>query len=74
MLSELKGAALLKGSSGNSARGHGPAGLGGVPDRSTRRGTRWGLDTLEVNPLRVDGECVEVLDALALWRNEGDPK
>ena len=32
------------------------------------------LDTLEVNPLRVDGGDVEVLDALAIWRNEGDPK
>jgi len=28
------------------------------------------LDTLEVNPLRVDGDQVEVLDALAVWREK----
>jgi len=32
------------------------------------------LDTLEVNPLRVEGDCIEVLDALAVWRSEGDSK
>ena len=30
------------------------------------------LDTLEVNPLRVEGADVEVLDALVVWK-EGQP-
>ena len=74
MLSELKGAALLKG-----ARGTQPADMDRLVSvvyqiAQLAEGLGGALDTLEVNPLRVDGECVEVLDALALWRNEGDPK
>jgi acyl-CoA synthetase (NDP forming) len=72
MILELKGAALLSG-----ARGTRPVDmeqLVSVVHRIARlcEGLGEALDTLEVNPLRVDGECVEVLDALALWREEGD--
>jgi acyl-CoA synthetase (NDP forming) len=72
MLSELKGAALLKG-----ARGTRPVDM----DRlvavvyhiaQLAEGLGDALDTLEINPLRVDGDIVEVLDALAIWRSEGD--
>ena len=74
MLSELKGAALLSG-----ARGTRPVDM----DRlvavvyqiaQLAEGLGEALDTLEVNPLRVDGDCVEVLDALAVWRDEGGSK
>ncbi len=74
MLSELKGAALLSG-----ARGTRPVDI----DRlvavvyqiaQLAEGLGEALDTLEVNPLRVDGDCVEVLDALAVWRDEGGSK
>jgi succinyl-CoA synthetase beta subunit len=72
MLSELKGAALLKG-----ARGTRPVDM----DRlvavvhqiaQLAEGLGDALDTMEINPLRVDGDIVEVLDALAIWRGEGD--
>ncbi len=74
MLAELRGAAVLKG-----ARGTRPVDLDRLVSvvyhiAQLAEGLGEALDTLEVNPLRVDGECVEVLDALALWRNEGDPK
>ena len=73
MLGELKGAALLSG-----ARGTRPVDTNRLVSvvhhiAQLADGLGEALDTLEVNPLRVDGECVEVLDALALWRNEGEP-
>jgi succinyl-CoA synthetase beta subunit len=70
MLSELRGAALLRG-----ARGTRPVDvdwLASVVAGIARLAEGLGdaLDTLEVNPLRVDGDDVEVLDALAVWREE----
>ena len=72
MLLELKGAALLSG-----ARGTRPVDIDNLVSvvhhiAQLCEGLSDALDTLEVNPLRVDGDCVEVLDALALWREEGD--
>jgi hypothetical protein len=72
MLAELRGAALLKG-----ARGTRPVDMDKLVSVVYRiaqlaEGLGDALDTLEVNPLRVDGDTVEVLDALALWRNKGD--
>jgi acetate---CoA ligase (ADP-forming) len=72
MLTQLKGATLLSG-----ARGTRPVDMDRLVSvvyhiAQLAEGLGEALDTLEVNPLRVDGECVEVLDALALWRNEGD--
>ncbi|MGH9095268.1 MAG: acetate--CoA ligase family protein [Acidimicrobiales bacterium] len=71
MLSELRGAALLRG-----ARGSRPADMDrlvSIVGRIARLAEGLGdaLDTLEVNPLRVDGDEIEVLDALAVWRGEG---
>ena len=73
MLAELRGAAVLKG-----ARGTRPVDMDRLVSvvyqiAQLAEGLGEALDALEVNPLRVDGECVEVLDALALWRDEGDP-
>jgi acyl-CoA synthetase (NDP forming) len=67
MLAELRGAALL-----NGARGTQPVDMGelvSVVARIARLAEGLGpaLDTLEVNPLRVDGDQIEVLDALAVW-------
>jgi acyl-CoA synthetase (NDP forming) len=72
MFAELKGAALLKG-----ARGTVPVDMNTLVSVVSRiaqlaEGLGDALDTLEINPLRVDGDVVEVLDALALWRNEGE--
>jgi acyl-CoA synthetase (NDP forming) len=72
MLSELRGAALLSG-----ARGTRPVDMDRLVTvvyqiAQLAEGLGEALDTLEVNPLRVDGGDVEVLDALAMWRNEGD--
>jgi acyl-CoA synthetase (NDP forming) len=74
MLSELKGAALLSG-----ARGTRPVDMDRVVSvvyqiAQLAEGLGEALDTLEVNPLRVDAECVEVLDALAVWKEEGGSK
>jgi len=30
------------------------------------------LDTIEINPLRVDGNQIEVLDALVVWDKDQD--
>jgi acyl-CoA synthetase (NDP forming) len=73
MLSELRGAALLSG-----ARGTRPVDMDRLVTviyqiAQLAEGLGDALDTLEVNPLRVDGGDVEVLDALAIWRSEGDP-
>ncbi|MFB4299215.1 acetate--CoA ligase family protein [Actinomadura sp. NTSP31] len=66
-LGELRGAALL-----NGARGAKPADLDAVANVVARvaavaasLGDR--LEALEVNPLRVDGAEVEILDALITW-------
>ncbi|MGB7103699.1 MAG: acetate--CoA ligase family protein [Acidimicrobiales bacterium] len=72
MIGELKGAALLRG-----ARGTRPVDMDRLVSvvydiAQLAEGLGEALDTFEVNPLRVDGETVEVLDALALWRNKGD--
>jgi acetate---CoA ligase (ADP-forming) len=68
MLAELRASALLKG-----ARGSTPvdierlcqviASVAGLAE-----GLGPALDSLEVNPLRVDGADVEVLDALVVWK------
>jgi acetate---CoA ligase (ADP-forming) len=73
MLAELKGAALLKG-----ARGTRPVDMERLVAvvyqiAQLAEGLGEALDALEVNPLRVDGDIIEVLDALAIWRNEGEP-
>jgi acyl-CoA synthetase (NDP forming) len=66
-LGELRGAALLRG-----ARGSTPADLDAVADVVVRIGRLAGglgqrLESLEVNPLLVDGSRVEALDALVTW-------
>jgi acetate---CoA ligase (ADP-forming) len=68
MLAELRSAPLLKG-----VRGSIPADLDrlcqvivSIADLAGRLGSA--LDTLEVNPLRVEGADVEVLDALVVWK------
>ena len=68
MLAELRSAALLKG-----VRGSAPADvdrlchvIARIADLAGRLGSA--LDTLEVNPLRVDGVDIEVLDALIVWK------
>ena len=68
MLDELKGASLLRGARGTRAAD--------IPKlrRSIASIARVAetlgpaIDTLEVNPLRVDGGDIEVLDALAVWK------
>lgn len=67
MLAELRGARLLEG-----VRGGPPADLDrlaevvvAIGDLAGRLGDR--LESLEVNPLLVDGERVEALDALITW-------
>ena len=74
MLSELRGATLLSG-----ARGTRPVDMDRLVTviyqiAQLAEGLGDALDTLEVNPLRVEGGDVEVLDALAMWRNEGEMK
>ncbi|MFF0524144.1 acetate--CoA ligase family protein [Actinomadura nitritigenes] len=66
-LGELRGAALLDG-----ARGTKPADLdavAGVVARVAALAASLGdrLESLEINPLRVDGAEVEILDALVTW-------
>jgi acetate---CoA ligase (ADP-forming) len=72
MLAELRGAALLKG-----ARHSTPADIDRLCQviasiAALAEGLGPALDTLEVNPLRVEGADVEVLDALIVWK-EGKP-
>ncbi|MCK9541031.1 MAG: acetate--CoA ligase family protein [Novosphingobium sp.] len=71
MIDELAGRPLLDG-----ARGLKPANrdrliavIAAIADAAWRLGDR--LEALEVNPLRVDGDEVEALDALISWRAEG---
>jgi len=68
MLAELRSAALLKG-----VRDSTSADIDRLCQVITRivglaEGLGSALDTLEVNPLRVDGADVEVLDALVVWK------
>ncbi|MBO0732361.1 MAG: acetate--CoA ligase family protein, partial [Acidimicrobiaceae bacterium] len=74
MLDGLRSAPLLHG-----ARGATPADLdaiGEVVVRIARLAESFGdaLATLEVNPLRVEGSEVEVLDALAIWNVVSEEK
>jgi hypothetical protein len=67
MLERLRGIALLKG-----ARGGTPADLDAVAAAVARVGDLAlalgdDLDSLENNPLRVDGASVEALDAVVTW-------
>lgn len=71
MLGELKGRRLLDG-----ARGTPPADIQRlcsviVSVARVAEGLGPALDTLEINPLRVHGAEVEVLDALAVWNKGG---
>jgi len=72
MLEELKGAALLRG-----ARGSRPADLDALSEAvvavsRAALSVGPGLDTLEVNPLRVNGSRVEALDVLVTTTVEED--
>jgi hypothetical protein len=65
MLAELKAAPLLRG-----ARGTRPVDIDRLAQiivSISRLAESLPLDTLEINPLRADGEEIEVLDALAVW-------
>ncbi len=65
MLDELKAAPLLK-----EARGTRPADVRHLADvivRVAKLAEALPLDTIEINPLRVDGSQIEVLDALVVW-------
>jgi acyl-CoA synthetase (NDP forming) len=68
MLEELQGKALLKG-----ARGTKPADMDALVDiilRTAGLAQALGedLESLEINPLRVDGDHIEALDAVLTWR------
>jgi succinyl-CoA synthetase beta subunit len=68
MLAELRSAALLTG-----VRGSTPADIDRLCQviariASLAEGLGSALDTLEVNPLRVEGADIEVLDALIVWK------
>lgn len=67
MLSELRGAALLKGSRGRPAADI--ERLAEVILRVTHLGQRLGdrLEALEINPLLVSGSNIEALDVLITW-------
>lgn len=67
MLAELRGAPLLRG-----GRGTRPVDLAALVSTIAAvarlaEGLGSALETLEINPLRVDGEQIEVLDALVVW-------
>lgn len=68
MLSELRGARLLDGWRGAPAADKGKLAdaIAAIGNAALRLGPE--LLSLEVNPLRVDGQTVEALDALAVWR------
>lgn len=74
MLSELRGAALLAGARGTRAVDLDRLVAVVFQIAQLAEGLGDALDTLEVNPLRIDGSDVEVLDALAMWRDEGETK
>jgi acetate---CoA ligase (ADP-forming) len=69
MLSELRGAAILRG-----GRGRAPVDLQALSDFIYRitllaRALSTRLDVLEINPLWIEGGRIEVLDALLSWRD-----
>lgn len=69
MLNELQGRALLQG-----ARGSRPADMDALVDVILRvsllaQALQDDLESLEINPLRVDGSRIEALDALITWRS-----
>jgi acetate---CoA ligase (ADP-forming) len=69
MLGELRGVAVLRG-----ARGSRPADLDRVAEvvaqvAAAAAGLGPALNTLEINPLRVDGDDVEALDVLVVTQN-----
>jgi acetate---CoA ligase (ADP-forming) len=68
MLAELQGAKLLHG-----ARGSKPAAMDALVEVIYRtaelaQGLKADLESLEINPLRVDGSQIEALDAVITWR------
>jgi acyl-CoA synthetase (NDP forming) len=70
LLESLRGAALLRG-----ARGTEPADLDAIAEVVARIGDLalalgGDLESLEVNPLRVDGATVEALDAVVTWTTD----
>jgi len=70
ILDELQGKALLQG-----ARGSKPADLDRLVEvvyRASMLARALGdrLESLEINPLRVDGSQIEALDALITWQRE----
>jgi acyl-CoA synthetase (NDP forming) len=69
MLDELQGAALLQG-----ARGSKPADMDRLVDAIVRiaqvaQALGDDLESLEINPLRVEGDRIEALDAVLTWRH-----
>jgi len=67
MIDELQGAALLRG-----ARGSKPADMDALTDVIVRiaqvaQALGDDLESLEINPLRVDGDQIEALDAVVTW-------
>ncbi|MGI5242205.1 acetate--CoA ligase family protein [Dactylosporangium sp. CA-139066] len=71
MLAGLKGAALLDGPRGTAPVDHDALAraVASVAAAAQAWGDRW--ESIEVNPLRVDGSLVEALDALVQWRSTG---
>jgi succinyl-CoA synthetase beta subunit len=68
MLAELQGARLLQGARGSKA-----ADLDALVEVIYRvaqlaQSLRADLESLEINPLRVDGAQIEALDAVITWR------
>jgi acetate---CoA ligase (ADP-forming) len=73
MLDELHGKALLHG-----ARGSNPANMDALTDAIMRvaqlaQALGDDLESLEINPLRVDGDQIEALDAVLTWRSLETP-
>src|SRR5439155_21433470 len=71
MLAELKGTGLLHG-----ARGFKSADIDVLVEVIYRtaelaQGLRGRLESLEINPLRVDGSQIEALDAVITWESTG---
>ena len=69
MLTELQGAKLLHG-----ARGSKPADMDALVEVIYRtaelaQGLKADLESLEINPLRVDGSQIEALDAVITWQS-----
>ncbi len=70
MLAELQGAKLLHG-----ARGSKPADMDALVEVIYRtselaQALKGDLESLEINPLRVDGSQIEALDAVITWQRE----